>query len=120
MSRRKPVKPRAQAPQPAPPAPPEPRATFHVERNATQAGDYEIRITLSDSMPQYLIGKAMRPDLRNVEIARRLLSNASPIISDASKAFGVPAGLDPAVFREVLETCRQWVQDDARRVISSS
>jgi len=109
------TKPAAHAATPAPQNPPEPRPTFHVERNATPAGDYQIRISLSSSMPQELLCEVTRPNGQSLRIAKATLANAQPITSDGAKQFGVPPGLDPHFFREFLESCRQWVQDDARR-----
>jgi len=101
-------------PAPASPPPPEPRPVFHSERRPTPLGDYVLRMSIEG---QSLVGTAIRPDRQTVQIARVPLQHPVPI-PDTSKYHGVPEELDPALFREVLESCRQWVQDDVRRTKS--
>jgi len=111
--------PRSTALRPGPERQPEPRPHFHYERRPGYGGDYDIQLTLLDAGDggQAVVGRIRPPGGQAFELTRRKLDRQGPPLeSDAAKAFGVPAGLDPALMRQILWECRSWVQrDNVRR-----
>ena len=112
-SRRK--SPAGAAPLPQASRRPSPRPHFHYERRPGHLGDYEIQLTLADvdDGGQAVIARVRPPGGEPFELTRRVLGPKTPrLTSDATRTFGAPPGLPPAVLREILLECRAWTQRD--------